>query len=182
MKTDLSSFENSWYIPGNKIKITMWYFINILFLVNPLNPFSCLKIWVLRAFGAKIGTNVLIKPCTNIKYPWLLEIGNNVWIGENVWIDNLGKVSIGNNVCISQGAMLLCGNHNYKKVCFDLMVGDILLEDGVWVGAQSIVCPNVSLFSHSILSVGSVATKNLEPFTVYQGNPAIKIRERIISE
>ena len=180
--TDLSSFNNSWYKPGSGLKILLWYFINILFIINPLNPFSSLKIFVLRLFGAKIGKGVLIKPSVNIKYPWLLTIGDNVWIGENVWIDNLAKVIIENNVCISQEAMLLCGNHNYKKSTFDLMVGEIHLEDGVWVGAKSVVCPNVRMKSHSILSVGSVITSDTEEYAIYQGNPAIKVRERRIEE
>ena len=122
----------------------------------------------------------MIKPAVNIKYPWLLTIGDNVWIGENVWIDNLVQVNIGSNVCISQGAMLLTGNHNYKKKAFDLMLGNITLEDGTWIGAQSIVCPGVTCHTHSILSVKSVATKNLEPYQIYSGNPSKIIRERVI--
>jgi putative colanic acid biosynthesis acetyltransferase WcaF len=145
---------------------------------NRMNPFSGLRVLVLKIFGAKIGTGVVIKPNVNIKYPWKLEMGNNIWIGEKVWIDNLGEVKIGNNVCLSQGAMLLCGNHNYKKVEFDLLVGDITLEEGVWIGARSIVCPGVSCKSHSILSVNSVAAKTLEAYTIYQGNPAVEVRKR----
>ena len=56
----------------------------------------------------------------NIKYPWFLAIGDHTWIGEKVWIDNLAEVAIGANCCVSQGAMLLCGNHNYKKSTFEL--------------------------------------------------------------
>ena len=178
--TDLSTFENSWYNPGSKFKALIWYFINIVFFINPLNPISSLKVFLLRFFGAKIGDNVTIKPNVNIKYPWLLEIGNYVWIGENVWIDNLDSVRIESNVCISQGAMLLCGNHNYKKSSFDLITGKIILEEGSWAGAKSVVCPGVTLKTHSILSVGSIATKDLEPFTIYQGNPAQKVRTRKI--
>ncbi|MCK5559754.1 MAG: colanic acid biosynthesis acetyltransferase WcaF, partial [Thermoplasmata archaeon] len=118
----------------------------------------------------------------NIKYPWLLGLGNYTWIGEGVWIDNLTHVEIGSNSCISQGALLLTGNHNYKKTSFDLITGEILLEDGVWIGAKSVVCPNVKCKSHSILSVGSVAINDLEPYGIYQGNPAIKIRDRNIEE
>lgn len=179
IKIDLSQYDNSWYHPGNPLKIVLWYFINILILINPLNPFRSLRVFTLQLFGATIGTGVVLKPGISVKYPWFLEIGNNVWIGENVWIDNLAKVTIKNNVCISQGAMLLCGNHNYTKSSFDLMVGAIVLEEGAWVGAKSIVCPNVTLQSHSILTVGSVATKDLEAYFIYQGNPAIKVRERI---
>jgi putative colanic acid biosynthesis acetyltransferase WcaF len=131
-------------------------------------------------FGAKIGTGVIIKPAVNIKYPWNLEIGNHSWLGEKVWIDNLVKVTIGNNVCLSQGAMLLTGNHNYKRQAFDLIVEGIKLEDGVWIGAKSLVCPGVTCFSHSVLSAQSVATINLDAYFIYSGNPAQKIRERII--
>jgi len=180
LKTDLSAFDNSWYKPGNKLKIIFWFFINAIMFNSSLFPINSIKIIILRIFGAKVGTGVLIKPSVNIKYPWLLEIGNNVWVGEGVWIDNLAKVTIGDNVCISQGAMLLCGNHNYKKSTFDLVVGKITLEEGVWIGAKTVVCPNVSCGDHSILTVGSVATKNLESWGVYKGNPAIKINSRKI--
>lgn len=182
MQTNLSKYTNTSYNPGPKWKIFIWYFVNVLFFTNSLNPLSGLKVFLLKLFGAKIGTGVVIKPGVNIKYPWLLEIGNFVWIGEKVWIDNLSKVSIQDNVCVSQGALLLCGNHNYKKATFDLIIGEIILETGSWVGAKAIVCPGVTLHSHAILSAGSVATKNMEAFGIYQGNPAVKIRERIIEE
>jgi putative colanic acid biosynthesis acetyltransferase WcaF len=180
MKTQLSEYNIDWYKPGSRIKKLTWYFINVLFFINPLIPLSGLKCFLLRLFGAKVGKGVIIKPAVNIKYPWMLEIGDYTWIGEDVWIDNLAQVTIGSNVCISQGAMLLTGNHNYKKTTFDLDVGDILLEDGVWIGAFSIVCPGVKCQSHAVLSVNSVATKKLEPYTIYQGNPARKVRKRVI--
>jgi putative colanic acid biosynthesis acetyltransferase WcaF len=109
-----------------------------------------------------------------------LNIGDYSWIGENVWIDNLDHVVIGNNVCLSQGALLLSGSHDYRKQSFDLIIGKIILEDGVWICAKSIVCANVICKSHSVLTVNSIATKDLESYSIYRGSPAIKIRERII--
>ena len=175
----LNTFQNSGYKPGSLLKRVLWYFVNVLFIKNYFFHFNGLKINVLRLFGARIGKNVIIKPNVNVKYPWNISFGDNVWIGEGVWLDSLGEISIGNNVCVSQGAYLLTGSHNYKKMSFDLIIGNILIKEGVWIGAKSIVCPGVTCNENAVLSVGSVATKDLESFTIYQGNPAKIIRKRI---
>jgi putative colanic acid biosynthesis acetyltransferase WcaF len=181
VKTDLSKYDNSWYKPGrNALTRIIWHFVNHIFFTNGFFPVSGLKIGLLRLFGARIGKGVNIKPGVNVKYPWNLKIGDFCWIGENVWIDNLVKVEIGANVCLSQGAMLLTGNHNYKKISFDLMVGEIILADGVWIGAKGVVCPGVTCHQHSVLSVNSIANSDLEAMSIYQGNPAKKVKERII--
>ena len=180
---NLSKYDNSWfYIGAGKMKAIIWYFVNVFFINCSWNPSSSLRIRLLRLFGARMGKGVVIKPSVNIKYPWNLSIGDYSWIGENVWIDNLAKVKIGNNVCVSQGAMLLCGNHDYKRPTFDLMVKPIVIENGAWVGAQSTVCPGVTMHLHSVLAVGSIASKDLMPYSIYRGNPAVKVAERVMFE
>lgn len=180
MNVELNKYNNNWYNPGkNKLILLLWYFVNVIFINSYFIPISSLKVFILKLFGAKIGKGVVIKPKVNIKYPWKLEIGDYTWIGEKVWIDNLDIIIIGNNCCISQGALLLCGNHNYKKSTFDLMINPIVLKDGAWIGAKSTVCPGVTVNENAILTAGSIATKNLEINTIYQGNPAIKIKNRI---
>lgn len=182
-ETDLSKYNNSWFNPGGgSIIRLLWYFINVFILKNGWIPFSSIKIHLLRFFGARIGNGVVIKPCVNIKYPWNLEIGDNTWIGENVWIDNLVKVTIGSNVCISQGALILSGNHNYKKLTFDLIVKEIEIQEGAWVGANSTVCQGVTMKKYSMLCVGSVASKDLDAYGIYRGNPAEKVKERVIED
>ncbi len=177
--TQLSKYNNDWFDEGaGFIKRTLWFYTNALFFINPLNPISSIKVFLLRLFGAKIGKAVVIKPGVNIKYPWKLSIGNYTWIGEKVWIDSLDQVKIGSNCCISQGALLLNGNHNYQKESFDLIVNPILLEDGVWIGAQSIVTGGVTCKSHSVLAVQSTASSDLEAYSIYRGNPAVKIKKR----
>ena len=182
MKTNLAIYNNSWYKPGSAVKRVLWHYTNAIIFKSGLFPFYSLKVFFLRAFGAKIGRGVHIKPFVTIKYPWFLSIGDHVWIGENVWIDNLANVTIGSNVCISQGAILLTGNHNYKKSGFDLSIKNINIEDGTWIGAKAIVCPGVTCKNHSILTVGSVAIKDLESYSVYAGNPAEKMKDRLPQE
>ncbi|MAY82574.1 MAG: colanic acid biosynthesis acetyltransferase WcaF [Flavobacteriales bacterium] len=180
-KVDLSKYNNDWYKPGASLfKRFLWYYTNRLFFQSYWLPSSSLKVLLLKMFGAKVGKGCNIKPGVNIKYPWKLTIGNHCWIGEEVWIDNLAEVSIEDHVCLSQGAFLLCGNHDFKKMSFDLIVKPIHLENGSWVGAKSIVAPGVRMHSHSILTAGSVLTANTDEYSIYQGNPAVKVKERII--
>ncbi len=181
-KTDLSKYNNDTYKLGaGFFKQTLWYFVNALIFKSSYFPFYNFKSFLLKCFGAKVGKNIKIKPSVNIKYPWKLTIGNNSWIGEYVWIDNLDDVFIGANVCLSQGSMLLTGNHNYKSTTFDLITKPIHLEDGVWIGAKSLVTPGVTCKTHSVLTAFSVASKDLEPYTIYSGNPAKKKRVRTIN-
>ena len=178
MEVDLSSFSNSWYKPGNLVKRFLWYYFNIIFFKSGWFPFSSLKVFLLNLYGAKIGKAVLIKPFVNIKYPWLLTIGDHVWIGEDVWIDNLAPVTIGNNVCISQGVLLLTGSHNYKIPSFDLIVKEIKIEDDVWLCAKSIICAGVTCKKNSVITAGAVISSSTAMSGIYKGNPAVKVGVR----
>lgn len=153
--------------------------VSALFFEHSLAIWNGLKRFWLRVFGAQLGVGMVIKPQVKIKYPWKLTIGNHCWIGERVWIDNLDQVTLEDHVCISQGALLQCGNHNYKTSTFDLMLAPITLKEGSWIGARSCVAPGVSVGSHAILTMGSIATKNLEPYKIYTGNPAVCKKDRI---
>ncbi len=182
LKTELSTYNNHPFHPGgNAIKRVLWYYVNAFFFKTSIIPSSGFKVFLLRAFGATIGKNVTIKPCVNIKYPWFLQVGDETWVGENVWIDCLVPISIGANVCLSQGAILLTGSHDYKKTSFNLVTKGVILDDGVWIGAGAIVNLGITAASHAMLTSGSVATKNMEAYSIYQGNPAVKVRNREIS-
>ncbi|MBB2144083.1 colanic acid biosynthesis acetyltransferase WcaF [Pedobacter sp. LMG 31464] len=173
-------FDKKDFNPGaSSLKIVCWYFTSMFFFRSGLIPFSSVLVFILRIFGAKIGKDVRIKPFIYIHYPWKLTIGDYSWLAE-CRIENLAEVNIGKNACVSQQAMLLTGNHNYKTTGFDLITKPIVLEDGVWIGAKATVCPGVIAKSHAVLAVGSVATTNLEAYSIYQGNPASKVKDRVI--
>ena len=181
-QTNLAVYNNHPYHPGgNAFKRLLWYYVNAMIFKSSLLPISAVKTGLLKLFGARIGKGVVIKPAVNIKSPWFLTIGDHTWIGEQVWIDNLVAVNIGSNVCISQGAILQTGSHNYKKPTFDLITGNIVLEDGVWIGCGAIINQGITVGTHAVLTTGSVATRNLEPYFIYQGNPALKMRAREVS-
>jgi putative colanic acid biosynthesis acetyltransferase WcaF len=163
------------------IKEGLWLVVSlVLFRLCPFS-FSALKRTVLRAFGAAIGVNVTIKPRVNITFPWKLTVGDHVWLGEECWLLNLERVTIGSHVCISQRAFLCTGSHDYKRPGFNLITRPITLENGVWIGAGCWVGPGVTAASHAVLAMGSVATQNLGPYGIYRGNPATLVKQRVIS-
>ena len=168
--------------PGifRKIRYAFWLLIsNVFFLTNIPYP-NFTKVFILKCFGCKVGKNVVIKPWVKIKFPWMLSLGNSVWLGESVWIDNISEIKVGNNVCISQGALLITGNHNYSSEKFELISKPIIIEDGVWVCANTILIGGITIHSHAVLAINSLASKDLEPYSIYSGNPAIFIKNRNI--
>jgi len=179
---DLGSFDNSEFNRGRSLLGEVcWSIIQALF-IDSCVPGSSYKLSMLKFFGSKIEEGVCIKPNVRIKFPWRLTVGSNSWIGEDVWIDNLAPVTIGCNCCLSQGVYLCTGSHDWCSHGFDLITKPITLSDCAWLGAFSKVAPGITIGEGAVLTMGSVAVHDLEPWTVYQGNPAIPIRRRIISK
>jgi putative colanic acid biosynthesis acetyltransferase WcaF len=180
MDVDLNKFKTGDYYPGPRWKVILWYITSLLFFSNAIPWSYKLKRRLLILFGCKAGKGLVIKPRVRIKYPWMLTVGKNCWIGESAWIDNMQAVTIGDNVCLSQGALILTGNHDYSSVDFAFKLGPITIENGVWICASAVVCPGVTCKTHSVLTVSSVATKTMDEWGIYSGNPAIYQRKRQI--
>ncbi len=175
----LADYDNSWYQPGrSRLWQAAWFLLGLPVLRSALVPSSALRVKLLRLFGAHIGDGVVIKPGVQVKYPWHLHVGDHCWLGEACWIDNLTTVRIGSNVCISQGAYLCTGNHDWADPTFGLMVAPITLGDGAWAGARSVLMPGVELGAGAIAGAGSVVSKNIPAFEIHAGNPAQFARHR----
>ncbi|MGA7329628.1 MAG: WcaF family extracellular polysaccharide biosynthesis acetyltransferase [Rhodomicrobium sp.] len=159
----------------------LWLLVQWLLVASWL-PGSSHRRFLLRLFGASIGKGVVLKPGIRVKIPSRLMVGDHSWIGEDVWIDNLARVWIGANCCISQGAYICTGSHNWGRHGFDLITGEVGIGDGAWIAARSIVGPGVKIGQGAVLALGSVATANLEDWSVYRGNPAVFCRSRNINE
>jgi putative colanic acid biosynthesis acetyltransferase WcaF len=179
---DISTYRPTGFDRGaGTFREGLWLVINLLLFRACPFSFSALKCLVLRAFGARIGKNVTIKPQVKVTFPWKLTIGDHVWLGDECLLLNLEQIVIGNNVCISQRAFLCTGSHDYKSSTFDLIVKPITVEDGCWIGAGGWVGPGVTVGTHAVLTAGSVAGKSLEPYGIYRGNPAVRVKQRVIN-
>jgi putative colanic acid biosynthesis acetyltransferase WcaF len=180
-RTDLSRFDNAWYDPGRGVAVrALWLVVNAAFLLTWFPWPSRLKAALLRLFGATVGPGVVLKPRLNVKYPWNLEIGAHAWIGEGAWLDSLATIRIGAHACLSQGCTIETGNHDWSKPGFDLVVKPVVVEEGAWAAVKSLLLPGARLASHAVLGAGSVLSGDTEPYGVYAGVPAVKVRERVI--
>jgi putative colanic acid biosynthesis acetyltransferase WcaF len=163
-----------------KVKEISWYFIKMIFFLSAFPYPNSFKKMLLKVFGAQVGNDVVIKPRVNIHFPWKLTIGNNVWIGEEVFLLNFEALTIGDNVCISQRAFLCGGNHDFRLPEMPYRNGPITLMAGSWIGAMVFIAPGVTVGTDSVITAGSVVTSTVESNGIYKGNPLIYIKPRWI--
>ncbi len=176
---NLDKYCSREYDPGRGLLVrTIWYYVSLLVFEGGWFPFHGLKVLLLRRFGAKLGTGVRIKPQVRIKYPWRLTVGDHCWIGQEVWIDNLADVELGNHVCLSQRVYLCTGSHDHRSPGFELITGPIRVENGAWLGAGCLIVCGITIAANSLVAGGSVVTKNVPPATIVGGNPAKPIGHR----
>ena len=145
-----------------------------------LSPRPCFgwRRFVLRCFGARVGAHVNTYGSTRIYLPWNLEVGDWSAIGENALIYNLGLVKIGEKVTVSHGAHLCAGTHDYTKSDMPLLKPPITIGDQAWICADAFVGPGVTVGEGAIVGARAVAMKNVEPWTIVAGNPAVPVKKR----
>lgn len=123
---------------------------------------------LLRLFGASTGRGILIRHNVRIQWPWKLSLGEDVWIGEGAWLITLEPVSIGSNVCISQGAMICTGSHDRTSPSFAFANRPITIRDGSWIGAGAVLLCGTTVGEGAVIGAGVVARGDIPPNVVLQ--------------
>lgn len=154
-------------------------------LIGPVfrfSPRSCFewRCFLLRCLGAKIGRDVHIYSSATIYYPWELEVADESAIGEQAYIYNLGRVTIGPRATISHRAHLCAGTHDYTEADFPLMRPPIVIGEQAWICADAFVGPGVTVGEGAIVGAGAVVMRDVEPWAIVAGNPARVINRRVI--
>ena len=155
----------------------LWILVEFLLVSNPLQVSSGVRAWTLRMFGARIGANVLLRPRLRVKFPWNLQVGDNCWLGEGVWIHNQGLVTIEDNAIVSQEAFITTGSHDIYST-MDLIVEPVAIRRGAWITTRCIVLQGVEVGENTVVTPGSVVQKSLPAEGIYGGNPAKFVRQR----
>jgi len=159
----------------------LWTMVRPFFRFSPRPCFGWRR-FLLRRFGAKIGRSVHVDPSTVIYYPWNLEAGDESAIGEDAFIYNLGRVTIGPRATISHRTHLCAGTHDYTRSDFPLLRPPINIGAEAWICADAFVGPGVTIGEGAIVGAGAVAMKDVTAWTIAVGNPAREVKKRGIAQ
>jgi putative colanic acid biosynthesis acetyltransferase WcaF len=163
--------KSAWYVQ-------LWWIVQSLFFKTSPQFMYGWRRMLLRLFGAKIGKNVIIRPSVHTQFPWNVSIGDNCWIGDEVTLYSLGKISIGDNVVVSQKSYLCAGTHDYSKVDFPIKAVDIKIKDECWVATDVFVGPGVTIGYATVVGARSSVFSSLPDKKVCVGSPAKVIKDR----
>lgn len=168
------------YSSAEMTRRMLWTLAQPLFRCSP-RPCFAWRRFLLRCFGAKIGRRVHVYPSATIYFPWNLEAGEESAIGEQVFIYNLGRVTLGPRVTISHRAHLCAGSHDHSKPDFPLLRPPIVIGPEAWICTDAFVGPGVTIGDGAIVGARAVAMKDVKPWSIVVGNPARESKKREIS-
>lgn len=168
----------AWSIGASPFTYSLWFCLCSPLVSCRFLPGSAWRLHLLRFFGANIGCKCRIKPGLRVKFPWKLSVGNDCWLAEDAWIDNVFPVAIGDRVCVSQSVYICAGNHNYRSVSFDLIDGPVTIGSDVWLAARAVIGPGIAISDGAVVALGSVVTSNVPSGAVVAGNPSSFVRSR----
>ncbi|MEU5208988.1 DapH/DapD/GlmU-related protein [Streptomyces sp. NPDC020742] len=163
----LRGFTGAGYDKGRGLLTQVAWFavLNVVFVKWWCPP--RLRPALLRAFGARIGDRVLIRHRVRVQWPWKLTVGDDVWVGEDAWLINLEPITLGSDVCVSQGAVLCTGSHQRRSPTFEFDNAPIRLEAGAWVAARAMVLRGVTVGEGAVVGAGAVAHRDVPPGAVH---------------
>lgn len=162
----------------NRVKRSMWNLTWLLFYRLSPRPAHRWRVMLLRMFGAKMGPNCHFYPSSKVWAPWNLVCADQVTGGDGAEIYNPAPMYFGSHAIVSQGAYVCGATHDFDDPAFPLLAYSSHIGAYAWVCARAVVSPGVNLGEGSVLGLASVATRDLAPWGVYAGMPAVKVKER----
>jgi len=160
--------RETWDVPV--WKVLLWSLAELLLVSNPWQISSRLRRATLIAFGARIGTGVLLRPRLRVRFPWKLTIGDRSWIGEDVWLHNQDQLTIGSDAVVSQGTFITTGSHAHRRD-MALITSPVVIGDGAWVTARCVVLGGSRIGTNALITPGTVVRGDVPDGVVF-GTPA----------
>ena len=158
--------------------VQLWWLVQSLLMHPSPQVLYGWRRFLLRAFGAKIGRGVLIRPTVRVTYPWKVVIGDYCQIGDRAELYSLGPITIGRDSVVSQDSYICTGTHDHTDPTFPLVIDPIVIEDEAWVAAGAFVGPGVTIGRGAIVGARSVVFKDIPPGQIAVGQPARLVGDR----
>ncbi|SNS79525.1 putative colanic acid biosynthesis acetyltransferase WcaF [Granulicella rosea] len=163
---------------GNRARRLVWNIVHALLYRTSPRPMHSWRAMLLRLFGATLGPNCHFYPSSRVWAPWNLHCADSVGVGDDAEIYNPARVRLGSHAILSQGAYLCGATHDYNDPGFPLLAYEMEIGAYAWVCARASVAPGVQIAEGAVLGLASVATHDLEAWTVYAGSPAVRVKDR----
>lgn len=162
----------------NRARRAVWNVCWALLYRTSPRPLHSWRAFLLRLFGATMGPNCHFYPKSKIWAPWNLTCADQVTAADGAEIYNPAPISFGSHAILSQDAYVCGATHDYDDAAFPLLAYSMRIGAYAWICARASVAPGVNAGEGAVLGLGSVATKDLAPWTIYAGVPAIKVKDR----
>lgn len=161
-----------------RIRRQIWRLCWLLLYRPSPRSFHGWRAMVLRSFGARLGPKCHFYPGARIWAPWNLYCADQVTAGDGAEIYNPAPLRLGSHAIVSQDAYVCGATHDYDDPAFPLLAYAMQIGAYAWICARASISPGVNVGEGAVLGLGSVATRDLEPWGVYAGVPAVKVKER----
>lgn len=165
----LAGFAGRGYDKGrSRLWQALWHLVGQPIVAARALP-PALRVKILRAFGASIGPRTLVRDGVRVHWPWKLTVGADCWIGVDAWILNLEPVTIGDDCCISQQALLCTGSHQRHSRTFEFDNAPIIIGSKVWVATRATVLRGVTIGDNALVAAGAVVSADVPAGAVVMG-------------
>lgn len=181
-RLDLKRYENRHSLKS-KIARFLWNILWVLVFRWMPTGFRwswCVRIGLLKLFNAHIGRHSSVHGTARIWQPWKLEMGVSSTIGDRVDCYTVDKITIGDQVVISQDAFICTASHDISSPQMQLTTAPICINNNAWICARAIILPGVTIGEGAVVAAGAVVTKDVAAWTIVGGNPARELGKRTI--
>lgn len=179
---DLSLFKMPPGFRGRSgLFVQFWWLVQAtLFRWSPQALYGFRRM-LLRLFGAKIGKGAIIRPSATFTYPWKVELGDYVWIGDDVVMYSLGRIVVGSHTVVSQRSYVCAGDHDYTDPSFPIRGNSIVIGEENWIATDVYIAPGVNVGSGNVIGARSSVFGDLPDGMVCVGSPCRPLKARVMA-
>lgn len=164
----------------NRLTRAMWNATWLIFASWTPKKLAPWRRFLLRQFGATLTSTSDVRGSARVWYPANLTMERACVLAEGVNCYNMAPIHIYENCIISQRSHLCAGTHDHSKGSHPLLTRPIEIGPHAWVAAEAFIGPGAIVAEGCVIGARAVVNGRLEPWGIYAGNPATRIKDRVL--